>query len=167
MSKLFILSVVIFLSIGLWGCPLGRANATGQELQGYIYSDGTGWISLNCVNTNSCDLVNYKVLEDSNGSLSGYGYSQNSGWVNFNPNYGGVSIASGGTVSGWVYSEKGDWLRIDQAKVVLATDLQTEVVSAENTIASQDLSSVSTMSLLNSLCNKIFSASMCASIVNY
>ena len=164
MKKNIVLFVIILLSIGLWG---GCVNAIGQELQGYIYSDGAGWISLNCVNTNSCDSVDYKVLKDNKGNLSGYGYSENDGWINFNPNYGGVTIASDGIASGWVYSEKGDWVRIDQTKVVLAEDLQAEAVSAENIITGQDLSSVNTMSLLNSLCNKIFSAAECASIAGY
>jgi hypothetical protein len=73
MEKIFILSVVIFLSMGFWSI----ANADSQELTGYIYSESAGWISLSCANTSSCGLINYNVIIDASGNLSGYGYSQN------------------------------------------------------------------------------------------
>jgi len=33
------------------------------ELFGFAWSDNAGWISLNCISTNSCASVNYKVYK--------------------------------------------------------------------------------------------------------
>ena len=135
MKKIFILSAVIFLSIGAFSV----ANASGQNLSGYVYSESAGWISLSCANTNSCDKINYKVSVDDLGKLSGYGYSQNQGWINFNPNYGGVSIGSDNSLSGWAYCEKAEWLSVDGAKIVYLNDLQN--ITDLNSLCKEFLSS--------------------------
>jgi hypothetical protein len=137
------------------------ASATSQDLSGYIYSDASGWISLNCSNTSSCSTIDYKVSVGNNGKLSGYGYSETAGWVNFNPNYGGVSVNQDNTLSGWAYSQSADWLSIDSAKVVSANDLQNDITSANAVINNSDLSNSGTMSLLNSLCRQFLISSEC------
>ena len=157
MKKIIILLIAIFLSIGIFSI----AQANSQNLSGYVYSDTAGWISLSCVNTDSCNTVDYKVTKDSNGKLSGYGFSQNGEWINFNPNFGGVNVNSDGTISGWAYSEKGDWINFDSAKNISSNDLQNEISSAKDVANNDDLSSVGSASLLNSLCNKFLSASEC------
>jgi len=161
MSKLFILLSVILLSVSTFSI----VNASGQELSGYIYSENAGWISLNCSNTNSCDAVDYKVVNN-DGVASGYGYSQNSGWINFNPNYGGVNIGFDNELSGWAYSEKGDWLKIESVKVVPTNELQNEVVSAKNVISSDNLSEYNIMDLLSNLCSQFLISSECDIINN-
>ena len=161
MSKSFIILAIMALSLGF--CSI--ANADSQGLSGYIYSDGAGWISLNCSNTNSCNSIGYGVSEGGNGQLSGYGYSQHSGWVNFNPNYGGVIINSNGSLSGWAYSATGGWLEINSSKIISVNDLQNEITSVANTVNSNNLSSTGTASLLNSLCSQFLSDSDC-NIVN-
>ena len=155
-----ILVSAIFLGLGF--CFV--ANADSGNLSGYVYSQDVGWVSLSCVNTSSCGTVNYGVATGSNGSLSGYGFSQNGEWVNFNPNFGGVGVKQDGSLSGWIFAEKTGWARIDGVKVVSLNDLQSEVVLAEDTINSNNLSTDSTMSLLNSLCGKFLTSSECDAI---
>jgi len=50
---------------------------------GYVLSD-SHWISLNCVSTDSCSSVEYKVSSDADGNLSGWAWSENFGWISFN-----------------------------------------------------------------------------------
>lgn len=54
------------------------------DLSGLAYSNNGGWISLNCVSTNSCASISYKVSSDANGNLSGWAWSENYGWISFN-----------------------------------------------------------------------------------
>ena len=156
MKKIIILLIAIFLSIGIFSI----AQANSQNLSGYVYSDTAGWISLSCVNTDSCNTVDYKVV-NKNGVISGFGYSQNNEWINFNPNFGGVNVSSDGSISGWAYSEKGDWINFNSAKNISANDLQNEISSAKDVANNDDLSSVGSASLLNSLCNKFLSNNDC------
>ena len=152
-----LLAVVIFFPI--------RTVAASQSLLGYVYSENAGWISLSCANTNSCNNISYGVLQDEKGNLAGYGYSQTVGWINFNPNYGGISINSDGSFSGWAYPQTQNWLRIESAKVISANELQSSVASLQDAMKNDSgnkVASQSTMSLLDSLCKKFFSASQCA-----
>ena len=139
-------------------------KADSKELFGYAYSETVGWISLNCANTNSCSTISYKVSQDARGKLSGYGFSQNGEWINFNPNFGGVKNNSDSTISGWVYGQTSQWINFDSEKVILVGDLQNEISSAKDVVNSNDLSSASTMSLLNSLCNQFLTSSECSLI---
>jgi hypothetical protein len=166
-NKLVMLSLAfIFLGIG----SICFAEASGQELTGYIYSQDAGWVSLNCKNTDSCDTISYNVSIDNAGVLSGYGFSQNGEWINFNPDFGGVTANSVGELSGWVFTDQGDWLRIDGVKVVASDVLQKEVTSIKDTIDESDNMSTASllnsnfMDLLNNLCNQIFSSSQCSNI---
>ena len=137
------------------------AKASSQELSGYIYSESSGWISLNCSNANSCSTIDYKVLKDDMGVLSGYGYSENGGWVNFNPNFGGVKIDSANNLSGWVFTENSGWLDVDGAKIISVNDLKNDILSASEKASSGNLSSDGAASLLDSLCNDFLPASEC------
>lgn len=157
MKKVIILSAIIFLSVGIFSV----ARADSKELSGYIYSDTAGWISLNCSNTNSCNTISYKVSQDVKGKLSGYGFSQNNEWINFNPNFGGVNVSSDSTFLGWAFGQTSEWINLDSAKIISANDLQNEIVSAKDITNSDDLSSASTMSLLNSLCSQFLTSSEC------
>ena len=159
-SKVFLLLFSAILVFGV--CSYSVVSA--QELSGYVYSQDAGWISLNCSNTSSCVNVDYAVSQDNDGNLSGYGYSENDGWINFNPNFGGANINADNSLSGWIYSQAGTWVDISGAKVVSVPDLQNEVTYIKNTVSGGNLSDDDTASLLNSLCNKFFSANMCAAI---
>ncbi|MEI7424681.1 MAG: hypothetical protein WCK10_01005 [Candidatus Staskawiczbacteria bacterium] len=162
MKKIIALAVVILLGLSLFSFT----NAVGNKLSGYIYSETVGWISLSCINTNSCNIADYGVSANENGLLSGYGFAQNGEWVNFNPNYGGTNTNSENLVSGWAYSEKSDWLKISSAKMISAIDLQNEITSVNNMISNNSLSDTDTISLLNILCNKLLSSSECDILIN-
>jgi len=160
MKKILISSIIIFLSIGF--CSV--TNAAGQDINGYIYSESVGWISLNCANTNSCSVVDYKAYEDSNGLISGYGFSQDGQWINLNPNYGGANVDSNNFISGWVYSEKAEWIKIESAQIFSADDLRKESEVVKNIINKDGLSNDNTVNLLNSFCSKFLSRDECAII---
>jgi hypothetical protein len=155
MPKLFIFLAVVLISLGF----CFSVNAASQDLQGYIYSDAAGWISLNCSNTNSCGSISYKVSEDAKGNLSGYGYSQNNQWIDFNPTYGGVSASADNSLSGWSYSDSGNWIYISSVKIFSQNDLQNEATTTENMVNDNNTADLS--SAISRLCSQFFSASEC------
>jgi prepilin-type N-terminal cleavage/methylation domain-containing protein len=90
------------------------------ELRGlaYILSNNS-WISLNCLNTNSCNDVSYQVEVDEAGELSGWAWSENFGWLSFNcetdgscaySNYKVTLATSTGEFDGYAWSENMGWL---------------------------------------------------------
>ncbi len=80
-------------------------------LTGYVWAENIGWISLSCLNTANCNIMNYGVTNDGNGNLSGYAWSENAGWINFNPSGGGVTInATTGVFSGYACGENIGWI---------------------------------------------------------
>ncbi|MCX6722540.1 MAG: hypothetical protein NT094_00540 [Candidatus Staskawiczbacteria bacterium] len=161
-QKIFFLLFILILAFGF----LNSAKAESKTLAGYVYSETAGWISLSCENTNSCNIIDYKVVEDNSRKLSGYGWAQNGGWVNFNPNFGGVNVNYDGVLSGWAYSENNNWLNFDKAKNISAGDLQNEITKAQDLFSSNNLTDDSVASLLNSLCSKFLSNSECATLSN-
>ncbi len=54
-----------------------------EYLDGYIWAENIGWISLACLNEDSCDQVDYGVLNNGQGVLSGFAWSENAGWISF------------------------------------------------------------------------------------
>ncbi|MEE4638552.1 MAG: hypothetical protein V2J42_07430 [Wenzhouxiangella sp.] len=103
--------------------PLGD-DGPGMMLQlstiyGWLWSANSGWISLSCQNTGSCDMVDYGVTHDSSGNLSGYAWSPNIGWISFscantdtcNDIAYGVQVdLSTGDVTGASYAANAGWL---------------------------------------------------------
>lgn len=58
---------------------------SGNNVIGYAWSEGVGWISFNCSNTDSCTTVDHGVNIDlETGNISGYAWSPNIGWISFN-----------------------------------------------------------------------------------
>ena len=159
-SKLVLLLVVAVFIFGI----SFSVQASNQKLSGYIYSKNAGWISLNCSNTASCAKIDYSASVDASGKVFGYGFSQSGGWINFNPTYGGISIDSANGLSGWAFAEKSGWVRIDGVKTISASDLQNQIAAAKGLINSNNLSSASTMSVLNSLCLRFLPKSDCDKI---
>lgn len=99
-QKYFIFSfvaIVIFMAFFIF-MPKTRATY-GDNIYGYAWSDGIGWISLNsCTdpsNPATCSTKNpYGVKYNSTtGLLSGYAWSENIGWIQF----GGLSGFPSGT----------------------------------------------------------------------
>jgi len=95
--------------------PSGAGDFTGLA---YILSDQS-WISLNCLSTDSCSTVNYKVSSDSDGNLSGWAWSENYGWISFNcstddscasSTYKVTMNSDTGEMDGYAYSENIGWI---------------------------------------------------------
>ncbi|HVM73591.1 MAG TPA: peptidoglycan-binding domain-containing protein [Candidatus Paceibacterota bacterium] len=93
-----------------FGTTAGNIHVTDSALSGYAYGENTGWISLNCSNTNSCADDDYAVANDGTGTLSGYAWGAATGWINFAPTGGGVTINSSGVFSGDAYAEDIGWI---------------------------------------------------------
>jgi hypothetical protein len=94
-----------------FGTTQGNVQITDTEITGYVYSPKIGWISLHCINDNSCATVSFRVSNDGQGNLSGYAYSENAGWIDFNPQETtGVSIDASGNFSGYAYGSKIGWI---------------------------------------------------------
>jgi len=118
-----------WIDFGCNGCNVVVPTAAG-ELTGMAYSSNAGWISLNCLSTNSCNSVNYKVSIDDSGKLSGWAWSENYGWISFscttgsssgtniccaqNPppcsDYGVTVATSTGEWDGYAWSENLGWI---------------------------------------------------------
>ncbi len=98
--------------------PIGEGEFLGMA---YIPSLDS-YLSLNCIATNSCESVNYKVCSDDSGILHGFAWSNNFGWLSFNSNdisstisYT-VSISSTtGDFMGWAWSENIGWVSFNCA----------------------------------------------------
>ena len=80
------------------------------ELTGWIWAENLGWVSLSCVNTDSCGVNNYGVVNDGVGNLSGYAWGENVGWINFAPTGGGVYIDACGDFNGAAWGENTGWI---------------------------------------------------------
>ena len=105
------------------GEPLGNSGP-GMSLQiasasGWMWSANSGWISLNCNNTSSCDAVDYGIAHDGTGNLSGYAWSPNLGWISFSCEdsdscgavpYGVVVDLSTGEMTGYGYAANAGWI---------------------------------------------------------
>lgn len=77
-----------WINFGYTGGNIFVPDGAG-DLSGLTYSNNGGWISLNCVSTNSCASIEYKVSSDADGNLSGWAWSENFGWISFNCSTGG------------------------------------------------------------------------------
>lgn len=102
-KKLFLI-LVLFISFLTAGAKVQAA----ADVTGWGWSDGTGWISFNCANTNSCATSNYKVTfstTTTTGTFSGYAWSDGIGWISFGAGDGthpNISTdLSTGAVTGW------------------------------------------------------------------
>lgn len=97
--------------------PSKQVSVTTSELDGYIWGETIGWVSLNCSNNSSCGSSNFKVSNTSSGVLSGYAWGENAGWVNFGPFANSatpsVAIDSTGYFSGFAWSENFGWIQFD------------------------------------------------------
>jgi len=99
--------------------PIGAGDLTGAA---YVLSNSS-WISLNCLTTNSCSSVQYKVSSDANGNLSGWAWSEAFGWISFSSTTDGSTVNYGikvattttanyeaGEFDGYAWSENIGWI---------------------------------------------------------
>lgn len=119
--------------------PTGAGDLKGLA---YVLSDDS-WISLNCLSTDSCSTVNYKVSSDANGNLSLWGWSENYGWISFSCATGGsdggnicassdygVTIAtSTGEFDGYAWADTIGWISFN---CKTGGDNQSDICSTSN-----------------------------------
>lgn len=94
------------------------------ELSGRAHSKNLGWVSLNCISTDSCESVQYKVSSDADGNLSGWAWSENNGWISFNCstddscdnyNYKVTMNQATGDFDGYAWSQNLGWISFNCA----------------------------------------------------
>jgi len=99
------------------------------KLTGYLWGENIGWVSLSCVNTSSCDTVNYGVTNDRRGNLSGYAWSENAGWVSFScentascdtVEYGVKISPTAGDFNGYAWCENIGWAEFNGTDTILS-----------------------------------------------
>jgi len=115
--------------------PIGAGDLNGGA---YVLSDAS-WVSLNCVFTDSCSSVSYKVSSDANGNLSGWAWSESFGWISFastTPITYGVKVATtttanyqAGEFDGYAWSENIGWISFN---CKTGGDNQTDICSTSN-----------------------------------
>jgi hypothetical protein len=93
-----------------FGSIEGDVIVSDTKITGYAWGENVGWISLHCENDNSCNTVNYGVVNDGSGNLSGYAWGENVGWISFNSPYHAVSINTEGVFSGYAWGENVGWI---------------------------------------------------------
>lgn len=110
-----------------WAYPGGNVQVPRDEgeLKGlaYILSNNS-WTSLNCLSTDSCSTVDYKVSVDVNGNLADWAWSESYGWVSFScitggadsgnicasSDYGVTVATSTGEFDGYAWAEHIGWI---------------------------------------------------------
>ena len=107
------------------GEPLGNGGpgvtVSGTNLTGWMYSEASGWINLNCSNNATCGTVSFGVTHNGAGVLSGYAWGENAGWISFScqnvpatcagtGNYGVTINAVSGQFSGYAWGENIGWI---------------------------------------------------------
>jgi len=103
--------------------PLGDGGPGASIFQttvmGWMWSETAGWLSLSCLNTQSCTEVDFGVVHDGMGHLSGYAWAENAGWMSFSctntsscglVDYGVSIDPTSGNLSGFAWAENIGWV---------------------------------------------------------
>ena len=132
--------------------PTGEGDLSGLA---YVLSD-SHWISLNCLSTESCATVDYKVSSDANGNLTGWAWSENFGWISFNcltdntcsfSEYKVTIDQDDGEFDGYAYSENIGWTSfncktggVGQTDICATSDYKVQDVRSRTTAIKIDIS---------------------------
>jgi len=68
------------------------AQSTTKDIDGYIWSDNIGWISMS---NKGNSAIPYQVTKNSSGALIGWAWSDSVGWVRFDPAFVGPTSYTG------------------------------------------------------------------------
>lgn len=99
------------------GGPGMRVLAT--RVEGWLWLENAGWVSLSCHTTDSCSSVDFDVTHDGFGALAGFGWSENLGWISFScentgscaaVDYGVTIDPVTGEFSGFAWAENFGWI---------------------------------------------------------
>jgi len=83
MKKLFFLTGLIIFSVLI---SFSVKAGSSDNVSGYAWSENIGWIDFNCINQDTCAIVDYGVnIDSSSGEFSGHAWSENIGWIDFSP----------------------------------------------------------------------------------
>lgn len=113
-----------------------------HKINGYVWSENIGWVSLNCYNegiANKCLQTDYGVDYDTNTEkMSGFGWSEYGGWLCFGESCGqaGLNVApdktapviritDNGLLTGWAnWTALGNdgWMKLQGPKLTSASD---------------------------------------------
>ena len=116
---LFIISILFTLSL----FPKAAfSQGAGVAMTGYAWSETTGWIDLNCVNSGICASNPFGFFVATDGSVTGYAWSENIGWISANsadlagcPTAPCTANLSSSALTGWLRvisgntAESGGW----------------------------------------------------------
>jgi len=132
--------------------PTGEGDLSGLA---YVLSD-SHWISLNCLSTESCATVDYKVSSDADGNLYGWAWSEYYGWISFNcltdntcafADYKVTIDQENGEFDGYAYSENIGWISfncktggVGQADICSISDYKVQDVRSRTTAIKIDIS---------------------------
>jgi len=132
--------------------PAGEGDLSGLA---YVLSD-SHWVSLNCLSTESCATVNYKVSSDASGNLSGWAWSEYYGWISFNcltdnscafSDYKVTIDQENGEFDGYAYSERMGWISfncktggVGQADICATSDYKVQDVRLRTLAIKIDIS---------------------------
>lgn len=108
-----------------FGLDIGNVEVLSDKVTGYAYGSNIGWISLNCLNTNTCNSINYGVINDGNGNLSGYAWGENIGWIDFS----GISINESGEFTGYAYSSNAGYVSFNCANTNTCSDINFKLTT--------------------------------------
>jgi hypothetical protein len=123
-----------------WGEYVGWINAQPQGpggpgmqvletgLEGWMWAQDHGWISLSCQNTVSCGGNDYGVLNDGAGNLSGFAWGERLGWINFgngSPDLGVKIDPFTGVFSGFAWTEHHGRINFGSPDTPQATQIKT------------------------------------------
>ena len=106
-----------------FGLDIGNVVVSNDKVTGYAYGSNVGWISLNCLNTNTCNSINYGVTNDGIGNLSGYAWEENIGWIDFS----GISISENGDFTGYAYSSNAGYISFNCSNTNTCSDIPFKV----------------------------------------
>ena len=131
--------------------PRGAGDFTGFL---YVPND-EHWISLNCISTNSCGTVDYKVSSNADGDLSGWAWDENFGWISFNcvtdntcsfSDYKVTIDQDTGEFDGYAYSENVGWTSFNcrtggesQANICSTSDYKVQDLRLRTSAVKVDL----------------------------
>jgi len=132
--------------------PTGEGDLSGLA---YVLSD-SHWISLNCLSTESCATVDYKVSSDADGNLTGWAWSEYYGWISFNcltdntcsfSDYKVTIDQENGEFDGYAYSENIGWISfncktggVGLADICSISDYKVQDVRSRTTAIKIDIS---------------------------
>jgi len=123
---------IIFLIFLMLAGALPVMAGESQNVWGYAWSEGIGWISFNCDNNrngnNDCSGIDYGVNIKNDGCLEGYAWSENIGWISFDQSQTGnpQTDETSGDCLAEVYDDSGTTKIRGWARVLSGKDSDTD-----------------------------------------